>query len=256
VKQGADPVTRPIMFAWNGGPGSASMWLHMGILGPQLVDVADLEVNGAGPFRRIAVATQLGAYAGTSAEFWLAANFRVTEGQFTAELLRGRGQLAGRIDSRFLGYTTNALAENMPFDPYMSAMAPAFVAAFNDYYRRDLGVVMDRDYVPSGDSYKTWDRSHQDPGSPYKSAAADTGIDLGHALVQNPRMKVLVQQGYFDLATPYRATEYFIDQLPIPDSLRANVAIRYYEAGHMMYVHPESRDQFRKDLAGFIDSSL
>ena len=62
-------------------------------------------------------------------------------------------------------------------------------------------------------------------------------------------------EGYFDLATPYRATEYFIDQMPLPDSLRANVMIKYYEAGHMMYVHPPSLVQFREDLAAFVVAS-
>ena len=83
-----------------------------------------------------------------------------------------------------------------------------------------------------------------------------TGIDLAHAMIRNPQMKVLVQQGYYDLATPYRATEYFVDQMPLPASLRKNVTIDYYEAGHMMYVHPPSLEQYRKDLAGFIDNSL
>ncbi|MEP5764985.1 MAG: carboxypeptidase [Halieaceae bacterium] len=427
VKQGADAATRPIMFAWNGGPGSASLWLHMGVLGPQRTVVEDLDVNGKGPFRfvdnaysildrvdlvmvdpigtgfsrpageaegkdfwgvdnditsvsdfmvryltdndrwlspkfilgesyggmrgggvsydlltrhnvslngvilvspymdvaggggvgtsnmavgysmtlstyaatawfhnaladkpsdfkaflaevdefaisdyltvlvkgrrasdaeRSAVAQQLARYTGTSAEFWQRANFRATEGEFLAELLRDRNQLAGRIDSRFLGYTTNALAESMPYDPYNSAVGPAFVATFNDYYRRVLGVDIDRRYVVSGGLYKEWDRSHKDPANDYSSAAADTGIDLGHALIRNPDMKVLVQQGYFDLATPYRATEYFIDQLPIPDSLRGNVSIDYYHAGHMMYVHPPSLEKYRKDLVRFIDASL
>ena len=68
-------------------------------------------------------------------------------------------------------------------------------------------------------------------------------------------MKVLVQQGYFDLATPYRATEYFVDQMPLPESLRSNVSIEYYQAGHMMYVHPPSLLKFRKDLASFVDGS-
>lgn len=423
VKKGSNAATRPIMFAWNGGPGSASMWLHMGVLGPQLTVVEDLKVNGKGPFRRVnnpysiidkadlvmvdpvgtgysravgdaegkdfwgvdndirsvsdfivqyltdnnrwtspkfilgesyggmraggvsydlltryniglngvvlvspymdvaggggvgvanmaigytmtlsgyaatawfhdalenkpedflgflaevdafaidgylsalvkgarasqaerqAVAEQLGAYTGTSADFWLAANLRVTEGQFVQELLRTRGQLAGRIDSRFANYTTNALAESMPFDPYMSSVGPAFVATFNDYYRKDLGVEMDRQYVVSGNLYKDWDRSHKDPANSYPSPVADTGIDLAHAIIRNPDMKVMVQQGYFDLATPYRATEYFIDQMPLPESLRANVAIKYYKAGHMMYVNPSSLVQFRKDLAEFV----
>jgi carboxypeptidase C (cathepsin A) len=424
VKEGANPGTRPIMFAWNGGPGSASMWLHMGVLGPQRTVVEDLEVNGKGPFRRVenqysiidkvdlvmvdpvgtgysravgeasdedfwgvdndirsvsdfivqyitkngrwtspkyilgesyggmraggvaydlltrynvglngvvlvspymdvaggggvgvanmaigytmtlsgyaatawfhdaldnkpgdfqaflaevdefaigeylsmlvkgarasaaerqAVAEKLGAYTGTTADYWLAANFRVTEGQFVQELLRERGQLAGRIDSRFANYTTNALAEDMPFDPYMISVGPAFVATFNDYYLRDLGVEMDRKYVVSGNLYRDWDRSHVDPGNHYPSPVADTGIDLAHAMIRNPDMRVMVQQGYFDLATPYRATEYFIDQMPLPDSLRSNVSIKYYEAGHMMYVHPPSLAQFREDLAAFVE---
>ena len=91
--------------------------------------------------------------------------------------MRKRGQLAGRIDSRFAGFTTNALAEDMPFDPYTSAVGPAFVSTFNDYYRRDLGVEIDRKYVVSGGLYKEWDRSHVQPGSEYASPAADTGID-------------------------------------------------------------------------------
>ena len=56
-------------------------------------------------------------------------------------------------------------------------------------------------------------------------------------------------------STPCRATEYFIDQMPLPDSLRANVMIKYYEAGHMMYVHPPSLIQFREDLAAFVATS-
>ena len=171
------------------------------------------------------------------------------------ELLRTRGRLAGRIDSRFASFTTNALAEDMPFDPYMSSVGPGFVATFNDYYRKDLGVEMDRQYVVSGGLYTDWDRSHEDPSNSYRSPVADTGIDLAHAIIRNPDMKVLVQQGYFDLATPYRATEYFIDQMPLPDALRANVEMKYYEAGHMMYVHPPSLVEFKRDLAAFVTAS-
>jgi carboxypeptidase C (cathepsin A) len=114
---------------------------------------------------------------------------------------------------------------------------------------------MDRPYVVSGNLWQEWDRSHNGPGNKYPSPVADTGIDLAHAMIRNPDMKVLVQQGYYDLATPYRATEYFVDQMPLPDSLRTNVVIKYYEAGHMMYVHPASLLQFRKDLSEFIVAS-
>jgi carboxypeptidase C (cathepsin A) len=210
----------------------------------------------AGAGERQSVAEQLGAYTGTTADYWLDANLRVTEGQFVQQLLRDRDQLAGRIDSRFASFTTNALAEFMPFDPYMSSVGPGFVATFNDYYRRELGVEMDRPYVVSAGLWREWDSSHEQPDSEFRSPVADTGIDLAHAIIRNPDMKVLVQQGYFDLATPYRATEYFIDQLPLPDALRGNVEIRYYEAGHMMYVHPPSLAAFKQDLAAFIKTNL
>ena len=53
VKDGADPVERPIVFAYNGGPGSSSIWLHMGVLGPKRTDLVDLESNTRGPFRTV-----------------------------------------------------------------------------------------------------------------------------------------------------------------------------------------------------------
>ncbi|MCJ7816089.1 MAG: hypothetical protein MUP31_08590, partial [Xanthomonadales bacterium] len=230
-----------------------------------LAEVDDFAVNEYLPLlvkgdrapasERLEVARKLGAYTGTSADYWLAANLRVREDQFVQELLRKRGQLAGRIDARFAGYTTNPLAESMPFDPYGSAVGPAFVATFNDYYERDLGVEMDRKYVVSGELYQDWDRSHKQPDSEWRSPVADTGIDLAYSIIRNPDMKVLVLQGYFDLATPYRATEYFIDQMPLPGPLRANVTMEYFEAGHMMYVHPPSLVKFREKLAGFVDDS-
>lgn len=51
-KGGAEPSRRPVTFVFNGGPGSASVWLHMGLLGPELVEV-DSEASvddGAAPY--------------------------------------------------------------------------------------------------------------------------------------------------------------------------------------------------------------
>lgn len=39
---GADPTTRPVTFAFNGGPGSSSVWLHLGLLGPRRVEMGDV----------------------------------------------------------------------------------------------------------------------------------------------------------------------------------------------------------------------
>ncbi|HEU5469963.1 MAG TPA: peptidase S10 [Actinophytocola sp.] len=39
---GANPLTRPVTFAFNGGPGSSSVWLHLGLLGPRRVLSGDV----------------------------------------------------------------------------------------------------------------------------------------------------------------------------------------------------------------------
>jgi carboxypeptidase C (cathepsin A) len=84
---------------------------------------------------------------------------------------------------------------------------------------------------------------------------ANTLVDLSYAMTQNPGMQVLVQQGYYDLATPYLATDYYLDHLDIADELRSNIVLKHYEAGHMMYVHEPSLVGFKSDLAEFIKSA-
>jgi carboxypeptidase C (cathepsin A) len=71
-------------------------------------------------------------------------------------------------------------------------------------------------------------------------------------MIENPKLRVLVQQGYFDLACPYGATDYFLDHLELPQKLRDNISVKRYEAGHMMYIHPDSMKKFSRDLAEFI----
>ncbi|MFZ8984705.1 MAG: carboxypeptidase, partial [Steroidobacteraceae bacterium] len=83
----------------------------------------------------------------------------------------------------------------------------------------------------------------------------NTVVDLSHAMILNPRMKVLIQQGYYDLACPYGTVEYAVDHLDVSPALRENVSIAYYEAGHMMYVHGPSMVKFRDDLAAFVEAN-
>jgi len=74
-------------------------------------------------------------------------------------------------------------------------------------------------------------------------------------MTMNPRMKILIEQGYFDLAVPYRSVEYVIDHLDVAPELRANVSIEYYDAGHMMYVHAPSMAKFKKSLSDFVSEN-
>jgi len=143
----------------------------------------------------------------------------------------------------------------MKYDPYASAIAPAITATFNDYYRQELKVESDREYVFSGDLWKDWDNRHEQPDVGMKVPVPNTAVDLAHAMTMNPKMKVLIQQGYFDLACPYGTVEFVVDHLDIAPKLRSNIGIEYYEAGHMMYVHPASMQKFKRTLAEFVDAN-
>lgn len=195
-------------------------------------------------------------FTGIRADYWDKANLRMDEGHFLQELMRDKGIVVGRIDSRFRGGDLNALSESMRYDPYSAAIAPAIVATFNDYYRQELKVESDRQYQLSGDVGENWDPRHAQPdlgGS--KAPVSNTAVDLAQLMTMNPKMKILIQQGYFDLAVPYRSVEYVLDHLNVTPELRNNVSIEYYEAGHMMYVHPQSMVKFHRDLSAFINSN-
>ncbi len=193
-------------------------------------------------------------FTGIRAEYWDQANLRIDESRFTKELLRGRGKVVGRIDSRFIGDSVSHIAESFSYDPFFPAVGPAFTATFNDYYREQLGVKTDRRYITSAGLWSKWDERHAQPGigNSGRLPFANTGVDLNHAMIENPKLRVLVQQGYFDLACPYGATDYFLDHLELPQKLRDNISVKRYEAGHMMYIHPDSMKKFSRDLAEFI----
>ena len=206
--------------------------------------------------QRQQVIARLSRYTGLSEDYWNSANLRISEAQFTKELLRNRAETVGRVDSRFKGDTINLLGERAFYDPFGSAIGPPFLAAFMDYYRSDLNVKTDQEYVVSGKLWMHWDWGHAQPDlGGFKAPFPNTLVDLSLTMKQNPNMKVLYQQGYFDLATPHLATEYYIDHMDITPALRENVSLKMYEAGHMMYIHEPSMAKYKKDLAEFVRGS-
>lgn len=100
-----------------------------------------------------------------------------------------------------------------------------------------------------------WDWKHKKNGGEFDPITPNTGVDLAEVMSQNPNLKVLVINGYYDLAAPFFGTEYTFDHLGLEKKLQPNVIFKYYEAGHMMYIQPASAVAFKKDVAGFISES-
>jgi len=202
------------------------------------------------------VAKKVARFTGLSEEYLDKANLRVNLFQFMKELQRSRGLTTGRLDARFSGPTYNLLGEFAEYDPQETAISGAFVAAFNSYVREELKFGQDKVYhVAANFSGAQWDWKHQGgenfgfPGSPNVEG------DLVSAILSNPHLQVEVENGIYDLATPFLATEYTMDHLGLSDNLRKNIHLKYYEAGHMMYVRDEDLARLKANIASFVESA-
>lgn len=207
------------------------------------------------PEEKRRVAAKLAAYTGTTADYWEKADLRVSHTQFLQELQRDGRRITGRIDSRFVGPAVNPLAEHMDYDPFFPAIGPAYTAAFLDYLHNELKFGRDEEYRVSAFDVQ-WDWKHKQPGAgEWFVGAPNTVPDLSHAMTMNPGLHVLVQQGWYDLATPHLVMKHDIEHLRIPPEARSRIRIEHYEAGHMMYVHGPSMQKYRDDLARFIQAT-
>jgi len=204
-----------------------------------------------------AVAEKLAAYTGLSKEYILKANLRVNEPQFTQELLRDQHLTVGRLDSRFTGIDQNLLSENAEFDPQSTAITPAYTAAFLNYLYGELKVNKNMYYHTSAYNAEGFHWDWQRKGGMWGEGVypPTTAPDLANAMSKNPSLKVLVFNGYYDLATPFYGTEYTMDHLGLEPAIQKNISMKYFDAGHMMYVHPASLVTFRKDIVDFINST-
>lgn len=203
------------------------------------------------------LAGKLSAYTGLDADYWLKADLRVTNGEFFQELLRGEGKTVGRLDSRFTGVNQDLLSQFADYDPQSAAISPAYVTGFLHYFYNDLQVKTDQQYAITAGRRQgfKWDWKHAGNSSWNAPTAINTGIDMAEAMTHDPNVKVLILNGYFDLATVFYGVEHSIDHLGLPKALKDNIIMKYYEAGHMMYTHRPSMEKFKQDVAAFILST-
>jgi carboxypeptidase C (cathepsin A) len=203
-----------------------------------------------------AVAEKLHQYTGLPVAYLLKANLRVSGGMFEQQLQADGDLTTGRLDTRFSGPAIDPLGKSSDYDPQSSAISSAYVAAFNDYVRRDLKFGEGRQYRLFAD-IDHWDMAHKAPGVQGEALQSSTNVmtDLAVAMKTNPNLKVYVNGGYYDLATPYFAADYEDHHLPIPASLDANISYSWYPSGHMVYAHEPSLKQLHDNVARFIEQT-
>lgn len=210
-----------------------------------------------GEAEKRSMSEKLAKYTGLSSDYWYRADLRVQAGEYFAELMRDEGKTVGRLDSRFTGQIQDPLSQYADYDPQSSAISGPYITAFLDYYYNELGVDTHYKYMTTAgqrDGFK-WDWSHVGNVNWGANAAISTAGDLATALKKNPNAKVLILNGIFDLATVFFGVEYTIDHLGLPKELKDNIIMKYYEAGHMMYTHEPSLEQFHREVSEFIEAT-
>jgi carboxypeptidase C (cathepsin A) len=211
--------------------------------------------SGLSPERKSAIAAKLHDYTGLPADYVERANLRVNGGEFEKTLM-GSDITTGRLDTRFAGPTIDPMSKEADYDPQSAAISSAYVSAFNDYVRTALKFGEKKTYKPIIDLDKVWDMLHKPPGSPTKVPGPVNVIpDLAVAMKQNPNLKVQLNGGYFDLATPYFAAVYELRQLPIQSTLQGNIEMHFYTSGHMVYAHEPDLKALHANVAAFIEKN-
>ena len=206
------------------------------------------------PQERQAVIDQMARYTGLSKEVIDHANLRANVREFTHYLLIDQKLRVGRLDGRFTGPDPEGLMDTPFYDPTGSATLPPYTSVFNNYVRTELGYKSDMPYnvfaFQAGSGFSKWEWGSAIQGFP------DTATALREAITKNPYLKVLIMEGYYDLATPFYAADYTIQHLDLPADYRKNISYATYDSGHMVYLHTPSLAKFKRDLVTFIDKSI
>jgi len=205
--------------------------------------------------RKSAIAAKLHLYTGLAPDYIERANLRVNGGEFEKTLL-GSETTTGRLDTRFSGPTLDPMSKEAEYDPQSAAISSAYVSAFNDYVRNSLKFGDKMTYKPEIDIEKNWDYLHQPPGATQKIPGPTNVMpDLAVAMKQNPKLRVQLNGGYYDLATPYFAAIFELRQLPIEASLQNNIEMHFYTSGHMVYAHEPDLKALHANVSAFIEKT-
>jgi carboxypeptidase C (cathepsin A) len=198
---------------------------------------------------RTQIAQKLARYTGIPAVSIERNNLRLTTSRFRKELLRDQDRVVGRYDCRIVGIDEDPGSDSPDYDPSYAIVQGAFTATWNQYVRGELKFESDLPYEILTGRVRPWSYDQ------FQNRYVNVAETLSEAMTQNRYLKVFIANGYFDLATPFFATEYTASHMHLDPGVRANLTMDFFDAGHMMYIHKPSLERVKADIAQFIASA-
>jgi len=213
-------------------------------------NAALLKGDTLSPQVRKQIAQKLARYTGVPAAVIERNNLRLSSSRFRKELLRDQNRVIGRYDSRIVGIDEDTGASIPDYDPSYSIVQGAFTATWNQYVRSELKFESDLPYEILTGRVRPWNFDQ------FQNRYVNVAETLKDAMTQNKDLRVFVANGYYDLATPFFATEYTFSHMLLDPDVRPHVSMDFFDAGHMMYIHLPSLEKVKADLAKFIAGSV
>ena len=203
---------------------------------------------------RKSIAAKLESYTGVPAAYWIKADLRVSGGEFSKELQSEMGITTGRLDTRYQGPDLDPLSQEAEYDPFGSALTSPYNTAINEYVRSTLKYGEGMTYKPSADGPDfDWNLQHTPPGiQGWEGTSVNVMPDLANAMKHNPKLKILLMGGYYDLGCTYFGATYEDKHLQIPQSLQSNISYKFFQTGHMVYVTTAALKELHDETAKFI----
>ncbi len=165
---------------------------------------------------------------------------RLQDFEFLRETGRDRDAVASAYDATSVKadpFPENSFSEHG--DPLTDTLAVPFTEAIYDIYATRLNWLPDGPYELSNNAVNSaWDYGRSGFTRPQSTGA------LRQDLAADPKLRVLIAHGMFDLVTPYFATQLQLNQIP-PSVGRDRVTLEVYEGGHMFYARDAARTAFR-----------
>ncbi len=192
------------------------------------------------------VVAKLHYYTGLSEQYIRNSNLRIPYWRFETELLRERGKIVGRLDSRYWTFALDRTSEMPEWDPTDAAIDAPFTTAVNEYLRQDLHYNTPLLYRSSVYNIIArnggWDWKHNG------SEVTNVAVDLAQAMTYNKNLRVFSANGYYDFATPFYATVYTLNHLNLAPAIQSHITYGFYPSGHMIYLNVPSLARYHADL--------